>query len=44
MSTADVRVSTHELKTLDGARIAGILRTVGDGRGPVVSVMHPRMR
>lgn len=42
MSTADVRVSTHELKTLDGARIAGILRTVGDGRGPVVSVMHPR--
>ncbi|BCJ50377.1 hypothetical protein Asp14428_18520 [Actinoplanes sp. NBRC 14428] len=42
MSTPEVRVTTHELKTADGARIAGVLRTAGDGRGPVVSIMHPR--
>ncbi|SDF46667.1 hypothetical protein SAMN05216553_101769 [Lentzea fradiae] len=42
MSTPDVRTTTHELKTSDGARIAGVLHTVGNGRGAVVSIMHPR--
>lgn len=42
MSTPDVTTTTHALKTADGARVAGVLRTVGDGRGPVVSIMHPR--